>query len=73
MKRKPGFCNETELKRPKLQQYLLSMFNLLGPKFVEAPGTQLVCPYFQHKFRAGQGVEPHYFGAAVCNVVKFSV
>ena len=26
-----------------------------GPKFVEATGKQLVCPYCQYKFRAPQG------------------
>ena len=32
---------------------------MYGPKFVEAPGTQLLCPYCQRKFRAPQGLVAH--------------
>ena len=42
-------------KRPKLQQSITSMLQGIGPKFVEATGKQLVCPYCQYKFRAPQG------------------
>ena len=35
------------------------MFGIQGPKFVEAVGTQLICPYCRHKFRAPQGIIAH--------------
>ena len=35
------------------------MFRSDCPKFVEAPGVQLVCPYCGHKFRAPQGLVSH--------------
>ena len=31
------------------------MLQGIGPKFVEATGKQLVCPYCQYKFRTPQG------------------
>ena len=51
--------NEKPEKRAKLQQTITSMFHAGGPKFVEAAGVQLVCPYCHHKFRAPQGLISH--------------
>ena len=48
--------NGAERKRPKLLQSIKSMFSVSGPKFVEALGTQLLCPYCQCKFRVPQGL-----------------
>ena len=47
--------NHRPSKRAKVQQSITSMFHGIGPRFVEASGTQVVCPYCQHKFRAPQG------------------
>ena len=55
MKRNLQVENVREPKRIKLQQTLTSMFKGKGPKFVEACGVQLVCPYCQRKFLAKQG------------------
>ena len=35
------------------------MFSGDSPKFVEASGVQLLCPYCHHKFRAPQGLIAH--------------
>ena len=35
------------------------MFRKVGPKFVEAVGVQLICPYCERKFRAPQGLVAH--------------
>ena len=42
-------------KRNKLKHTITSMFSGDSPKFVEASGIQLLCPYCHHKFRAPQG------------------
>ena len=59
MKRNLQVENVRESKRVKLQQTLTSMFKVEGPKFVEACGVQLVCPYCQRKFKAPQGLVSH--------------
>ena len=55
MEQKSEFHIERASKRPKLQQSITSMFDRTRPKFVETSGTQLLCPYCGHKFRAPQG------------------
>ena len=54
-----GFGDERPVKRQKLQQSITNMFGLIGPKFVEVAGVQLLCPYCHHKFRAPQGLVAH--------------
>ena len=52
-----GYVNKS--KRVKLQQSITTMFKMEGPKFVEACGVQLVCPYCRRKFKAPQGLVAH--------------
>ena len=59
MELKSEVAGERPSKRPKLQQSITSLFHSIGPRFVEAIGTQLVCPYCQRKFRAPQGLVAH--------------
>ena len=59
MKRNLVLKNDRQTRKPKVQRTLTSMFGIEGPKFIEAVGTQLICPYCRHKFRAPQGLIPH--------------
>ena len=59
MDRKPVLTDNRLVKRPRLQQSIDSMFRKVGPKFVEAVGVQLICPYCERKFRAPQGLLAH--------------
>ena len=52
-----GYVNKS--KRVKLQQSITTMCKMEGPKFVEACGVQLVCPYCRRKFKAPQGLVAH--------------
>ena len=45
MKRNLVAKNDRQPRKPKVQRSLTSMFGIQGPKFVEAIGTQLICPY----------------------------
>ena len=54
MKRDLQIGNVNKSKRVKLQQSITSMFKMEGPKFVEACGVQLVCPYYRRKVKAPQ-------------------
>ena len=59
MRPRAGFGDERPVKRQKLQQSITNMLGLIGPKFVEVAGVQLLCPYCHHKFRAPQGLVAH--------------
>ena len=59
MKRNLEAKNDRQPRKPKVQRSLTSMFGIQGPKFVEAIGTLLICPYCRHKFRAPQGLIAH--------------
>ena len=49
MKRNLEAKNDRQPRKPKVQRSLTSMFGIQGPKFVEAIGTQLICPYCRHQ------------------------
>ena len=61
MKRRLLCENDRQSKQVKIQRTITSMFRSDCPKFVEATGVQLICPYCGHKFRAPQGLISHKY------------